>query len=85
MSKLLRDLEKQCWGHRIDDVLVDGQLHFDKTKFAHLIIDECLKAIDRTNTHHVHTTFDDGLVKHTINQSKQAVRDHFSDTTTITP
>ena len=62
----------------------DWQELFNK-KFAELIIDECLKAIDRTNTHHVHTTFDQGLVTHTINQSKQAVKDHFSDTKTTTP
>lgn len=39
--------------------------------------DECLSAIGNTNQHHVHTTFDKGLVEATIYKSKQAVKEHF--------
>lgn len=46
-------------------------------KLAKLIVDECLGAIDNTNQHHVHTSFDKGLVGATIYKSKQAVREHF--------
>lgn len=40
-EQLIRELEKQCWTHRVDGALVDGQLHFDTQKFAELIVLEC--------------------------------------------
>ena len=42
MNKNLKELEKQCWTHRVDGILVDGQLHFDADKFAELIVRECI-------------------------------------------
>lgn len=42
-----------------------------------LAIAECYIAIENTNTHHVYTTFDEGMVKHTIRNSKDAVQQHF--------
>ena len=41
MNERIKELEKQCWSHRVDGVLVDGHLHFDTQKFAELIIREC--------------------------------------------
>ncbi len=41
MNKRLKELEKQCWSHRVDGALVDGHLHFDPDKFASLIVHEC--------------------------------------------
>ena len=41
MNERIKELEKQCWSHRVDGALVDGQLHFDTQKFAELIIKEC--------------------------------------------
>ena len=41
MNTRIRELEKQCWSHRVDGALVDGQLHFDTEKFAELIVKEC--------------------------------------------
>jgi hypothetical protein len=41
MNERLRELEKQCWSHYIDGVLIDGHLHFDVQKFAELVIQEC--------------------------------------------
>ena len=41
MNERFKDLEKQCWSHRVDGTLVDGQLHFDTQKFAELIVREC--------------------------------------------
>lgn len=46
-------------------------------KFAELIVNECIKAVDNTNTHHVHTTFDDMLVQTTIEKSKKSIKQHF--------
>jgi hypothetical protein len=41
MNERIKELEQQCWSHRVDGVLVDGQLHFDIPKFAELIVQEC--------------------------------------------
>jgi hypothetical protein len=41
MNERIKQLEKQCWSHYIDGVLVDGHLHFDVNKFAELLINEC--------------------------------------------
>jgi hypothetical protein len=49
MNERIRELEKQCWSHRVDGALVDGQLHFDADKFAELIVQECV-LISRTST-----------------------------------
>jgi hypothetical protein len=46
MNERIKELEQQCWSHRVDGVLVDGHLHFDTKKFAELIIDECLRMCD---------------------------------------
>lgn len=46
-------------------------------KFAELIIQECLVAIENTNLHHAHTTFDHNLIMATITKSKEAVKQHF--------
>ena len=50
MNERIKELEKQCWSHRVDGRLVDGQLHFDTEKFAELIVkdvlDEVLQAMD---------------------------------------
>jgi hypothetical protein len=46
MNERLKELEQQCWSHRVDGVLVDGHLHFDTKKFAELIINECLRMCD---------------------------------------
>ena len=42
MNERIKELEQQCWSHRVDGVLVDGHLHFDTKKFAELIIRECV-------------------------------------------
>ncbi len=42
-----------------------------------IVVAECYIAIENTNTHHVYTTFDESIVKHTIRNSKDAVQQHF--------
>ena len=42
MHNLIAELEKQCWSHRVEGALVDGQLHFDTAKFAELVVRECM-------------------------------------------
>ncbi len=46
MNPRIQELEKQCWSHRVDGALVDGQLHFDTEKFAELIVGECMSIVD---------------------------------------
>ena len=46
MNERIKELEQQCWSHRVDGKLVDGQLHFDTQKFAELIIRECCIALN---------------------------------------
>ena len=46
MNERIKELEKQCWSHRVDGRLVDGQLHFDTQKFAELIVRECCDILD---------------------------------------
>jgi len=45
MNNRIAELEKQCWSHRVEGALVDGQLHFDTKKFAELIVQECIDII----------------------------------------
>ena len=49
MNERIKELEKQCWSHRVDGVLVDGHLHFDTNKFAEFIIKECANHILNTS------------------------------------
>ena len=46
MNERIKELEHQCWSHRVDGRLVDGQLHFDPEKFALLIVQECCIALN---------------------------------------
>lgn len=48
-------------------------------KFAELIIQECIYAIDKTSKAHVYTSFDANIVGYTIHESKVAVINHFGD------
>ena len=45
MNERIKELEQQCWSHRVDGVLVDGHLHFDTKKFAELIVQECMDVV----------------------------------------
>jgi hypothetical protein len=46
MNERIKVLADQCWSHRVDGRLVDGQLHFDQQKFAELIVKECMNVLD---------------------------------------
>jgi hypothetical protein len=50
MNDIIQEIEKQCWSHRVDGTLVDGQLHFDSKKFAKLIVQECASLFPLTFT-----------------------------------
>ena len=40
MNKTVKQLAEECWSHRVDGRLIDGQLHFDYDKFAKLMIEK---------------------------------------------
>ena len=68
MNARIKELEKQCWSHRVDGALVDGHLHFDRQKFAELIVQECMSQIEEVrqikagNAGPVYTQgFEDGM------------------------
>ena len=46
MNQRIKQLEQQCWSHRVEGALVDGQLHFDRRKFAELIVGECIDVVE---------------------------------------
>lgn len=46
-------------------------------KFAQIMVEECLVAVDKTDKHHVHTSFDQDMVLSTIEKSKKAIKEHF--------
>jgi hypothetical protein len=50
MNNRIAELEKQCWSHRVEGALVDGQLHFDTKKFAELIVQECVQICEQGTT-----------------------------------
>ena len=71
MNTLLLNLAKTVW----PDENID---HTNHMKFAELIIQQAVLAVEmKTNTHHIHTTFDEQLVLHTINNSSKAIKEHF--------
>lgn len=47
MNVRIKELEKQCWSHKIGGNLIDGQLHFDSEKFAQLIVSECVTVLNK--------------------------------------
>jgi len=49
MNERIKELEKQCWNHRVNGVLVDGHLHFDAQKFAELIVQECIRIVENVS------------------------------------
>ena len=58
MNERIKELEKQCWSHRVDGVLVDGHLHFDTQKFAELIVRECA-ALAKSKSEHIQSMLTD--------------------------
>ena len=71
MNERFKDLEKQCWSHRVDGTLVDGQLHFDTQKFAELIVREC---IDIAGEEDFDVMMKEG---YPCSQTAKKIREHF--------
>ena len=73
MNDRIKELEQQCWGHRIDGALVDGHLHFDTQKFAELIL---IEVTDILSTYRGKVMFTDGA-EYNYEHPIIAIRKHF--------
>jgi hypothetical protein len=82
MNERIRELEKQCWSHYVNGVLIDGHLHFDTQKFAELIVQECMRQVEEQykpvleDTEMMKDTHWDGYVQCGVD-SYVAIREHF--------
>ena len=77
MNERIKELEKQCWSHRVDGVLVDGHLHFDTQKFAELIIQECAEQIIAKGTDWVDFAPSQTGVRPEYWDMAQQIKEHF--------
>jgi len=48
------------------------------SRFAELIIKECIDAVKNTDRTHAYTTFDLGLIDGTIEKSVKSIKQHFN-------
>ena len=71
MNTQIKELADQCWSHRVDGTLVDGQLHFDTQKFAELIVKECVEVC------HKMAEDSDSYVVHDGDTCAEQIKKHF--------
>lgn len=64
MNERIKELEKQCWTHRVDGTLVDGQLHFDTKKFAELIVKETMQVVANNLPQNTYLDVADAVIEH---------------------
>jgi hypothetical protein len=78
----IKELEKQCWAHRIDGILVDGHLHFDAEKFTNLIVQDVLDILKDPRNYNrcVYTTFDASQAGAVAHELSKKIKEHFKDT-----
>ena len=65
-----KEIALQAGGSHYPDV---GGATLDK--FADLLIEACINAVENTNTHHAFTTFDKSMIDDTIAKCSQNIRD----------
>lgn len=73
MNKLLHDLSLQAGGAHYPEINTQMQ-----EEFAKLIINECIKAVQRTDRKLAHTTYDGSVVEGTIQLSIKSIKEHFN-------
>lgn len=69
-KKIFKEIALQSGGSHYPDV---GGATLEK--FAELIIEACINAVESSNTHHAYTTYDKGLIDATIAKCAQSIRD----------
>jgi len=60
-----------CWDE-LDSYAQEGI-----ERFAELVVQECLLALDNTDCRHAHTTYDRSVVEFTVHKCRQAIVDRF--------
>jgi hypothetical protein len=86
MNERIKELAEYAWEFTTEQtdgwINESGKVNWDflhayDKKFAELIVRECLTAIDKTDTTHIYTSFDQSMVMGTIEKSKKAIKEHF--------
>lgn len=72
MNKLLENLSLQAGGSHYPSINTNMQ-----EAFAHLVIAECIKAVQRTDRGFARTSYDHSVVEGTIQQSIKSINEHF--------
>jgi len=72
MKQKIHDLALEAGGSHFPSV---GGANLEK--FAELLIQECIRVVEATPLHCAKTTFQEDIVKCTIGQSVNALRNHF--------
>ena len=73
MNKLLKELSLQAGGSHYPSINTHTQ-----EAFAKLVVDECIKAVQRTDRKLATTTYDSSVVEGTIQLSIKSIKDHFN-------
>jgi hypothetical protein len=71
-KKILKEIALQAGGSHYPEV---GGATLEK--FAELLIEACIEAVENTGTQHAFTTFDKGMIDATIDKCAQSIRDTF--------
>lgn len=71
-KEIFKEIALQAGGSHYPDV---GGATLEK--FAELLIEACVDAVENTSTTHAYTTFDKSIIDATIAKSAQAIRDKF--------
>lgn len=74
MNERIRQLAEQADIHGDSYLLYQHRLE----KFAELIFQECVNAVENTPTHCAYTTFQLGIVECTIDKSVETLYNHFN-------
>jgi hypothetical protein len=72
MKQKIHDLALQAGGSHYPDV---GGATLEK--FAELLIEECIRAVEATPLTCAYTTFQEGIVKCTIKESVESIKKNF--------
>ena len=64
MNQRIKELERQCWSHHVNGVLVDGHLHFDTEKFAELIVQETMQVVANNLPPNTYLDVADAVIEH---------------------
>jgi len=77
MNNRIKELAIQAGYNPVWNTKADREEYFDKDVFAELLLAECLDVVRNTPRHCARTTYDLDTVECTIENSVQALKNHF--------